>query len=287
MIVTGYRRSLLCVRRGRAIPFLMPLVAENLTFAYRHRPPVLDSVSLALPEGSITAIAGPNGAGKSTLLKVLLGLLTPSAGEVRLGSTPVDSLPYRTRAVRLVYVPQRTSLAFGFTVREYVALGRYAAGDRAGAGRTAIDRAMERADIADRAEDPFPVLSAGQQQRATLARALAQLDTPGEHPRAVLADEPVSAMDPRHALLTMGILREIAAGGNIVAVVLHDLTLAARFCDRAVLLSEKGRIAAAGPAAEAMSNAALGEVFGVSFERLMIPGGGPVLVPSADARIAP
>jgi iron complex transport system ATP-binding protein len=179
-------------------------------------------------------------------------------------------------------VPQRTSLAFAFTVRQYVGLGRFAAG--AARGDDAVMRAMERADIADRADDAFAVLSAGQQQRATVARALAQLDQPGEAPgRVLLADEPVSAMDPRHALHTMGILRELAAQGLCIAVVLHDLTLAARFCHRAAVLDEHGRLAAAGSIDQALGPEVLSPVFGVDFVRLAGPDGGPVLLASGSA----
>jgi iron complex transport system ATP-binding protein len=261
----------------------MFLAAEHLCFAYRKSRPVLEDVSLGLPAGSITAIAGPNGAGKSTLLRLLLGLLHPASGAAKLGDTAVASLPHRERARRMAYIPQRTSLAFAFTVREYIALGRFAAG--AAERPEAIARAMKWADIEDRADDPFPLLSAGQQQRATLARALAQLDTPAERPKALLADEPVSAMDPRHALHTMAILRELAARGHAVAVVLHDLTLAARFCDRAVLLNDHGQVAAAGLVEESLIPGTLGEVYGVPFQRLVTPEGDPVLLPAAPARI--
>jgi iron complex transport system ATP-binding protein len=189
-------------------------------------------------------------------------------------------LSHRERARRLAYIPQRTSLAFSFTVRQYVALGVYALGSQA--REEDVQRAMERADIADRAEEPLPVLSAGQQQRATLARALVQLERRTAEgdlppPLGLLADEPVSAMDPRHALHTMGLLRDLAAAGLTVAVVLHDLTLAARFCDRALLIDAGGHIAADGPTAEALDPGILAEVFEVDFERLR-GDGGPVLV---------
>jgi iron complex transport system ATP-binding protein len=261
----------------------MPLAAEHISFSYTRARPVLEDVSVTLPAGSVTAIAGPNGAGKSTLLRILLGILRPTTGRVRLDESAIASIPHRLRARRLAYVPQRTSLAFAFTVREYVALGRFAAG--AAESPDAIRRAMEWADIADRAADPFPLLSAGQQQRATLARALAQLDTPADRPKVLLADEPASAMDPRHALHTMAILRELAARGHAVAVVLHDLTLAARFCDRAILLNEQGRVAAAGTVGEALFPEILSGVFGVPFERLVTSEGDPVLLPTVVARI--
>lgn len=264
----------------------MALIAQDISFGYSRRRPVLRSVSLTLEPGAITAIAGPNGAGKSTLLRLLLGLEHPWSGSITLDGRRISGLGHAARARRMAYVPQRTSLAFAFTVRQFVALGTFAAGAPAQDSSLVVKSAMARADIADRADDPFPILSAGQQQRATLARALAQLNaSPAAHTgaRILLADEPVSAMDPRHALQTMGILRELAAAGVAIAVVLHDLTLAARFCDRALLLSAQGGPVAAGPLHEALDPAILARVFDVPFTRLAAPDGGPVLLPAAGA----
>jgi iron complex transport system ATP-binding protein len=253
----------------------VPLRADDLGFEYRRGRPVLAGVSLGLEPGTITAIVGPNGAGKSTLLRLLLGILGPTAGRVTLDGTPVAEILHRQRARHVAYVPQRASVAFAFTVREFVSLGRYAAGEGGDPG--AIERTLRRVDLADRAEDPFPILSVGQQQRAALGRALVQLDGHGGT-RVLLADEPVSAMDPRQALLTMRLLRDLAATGAAIAVVLHDLTLALRVADQALVLDGSGRPAALGPAAATLTPSMLDPVFGVRFG----PAGpaAPALVPA-------
>jgi iron complex transport system ATP-binding protein len=262
--------------------------------------PVLRGVSLKVRPGTVMGLIGPNGAGKSTLLRVMLGLLETWGGEVVLGGEhggagpvgggpgrAVGRMPARDRAQRLAYIPQRTSPAFGFSVREYVAFGTLARGRDAGAVR----RALERTGLSGRAEEPLAALSAGQQQRASLARALAQLGDSrsgagGLAGRFVLADEPLSAMDPLHALEALEVFRALAAAGAGVVLVLHDLALAGRFCDRVAVLDGSGRIAAEGPAGEVVSPGVLEGVFGVRFARA--GGGGPegetsVLIPMGPA----
>lgn len=253
------------------------LNAEHVEFAYRRDRPVLRAVSMAAPAGAVTAVVGPNGAGKSTLLRLLLGLARPTSGRVLLEGADVTGIPHADRARRLGYIPQRGSVAFAFSVREVVRLGLYAA-HSGGDGMASVDAALERVGLRDRADDPFGALSAGQQQRATIARVLAQLEA-SSGPRALLADEPVAALDPRHAVETMALLRGLARDGLAVVVVLHDLMLAARWADAAVLLSADGRVAAAGPPAEVLGPGTLPSVFGVEFERLTSGAGEPVLVP--------
>ncbi len=257
----------------------MTLAAENISFGYHRGRPVLRGVSISLRPVTVTAIIGPNGAGKSTLLRVLAGLLVPESGRVLLQGRPIGGLPHRERSRLVGYIPQRPSLSFAFTVREVVGMGRYAAPRR----DSASSDALALVGLSDRADEPFPDLSAGQQQRAALARALAQLDLdrPGASGAvALLADEPVSAMDPRHALGTMELLRDAASRGLAVGVVLHDLTLAARYADDAVLVSDRGVIQAHGAAAEVLTPAVLEAGFGVAFRRFQ---DGPVvaIVPSA------
>jgi iron complex transport system ATP-binding protein len=269
------------------------LAATNLSFAYSPSRPVLRGVSLALKPGSVMAIIGPNGAGKSTLLRLLVGVLRPGGaggggggsgggGEVTIDDRPLAGLSHRERARCIAYVPQRTSLAFAYSVRQYVALGRYSAesGDDIGA----VERALARLELTERASDPLPELSAGQQQRAALARALAQLDAgqgaAAAPTRALLADEPASAMDPAHAHAAMQLLREQADRGLAVGVVLHDLTLALRWCDQAAVLAGDGSLAAAGPVAEVLTPRTLEGVFGIRFVHLEVPGGAAALIAS-------
>ncbi len=254
----------------------MPLQAAGLSFSYRPQRPVLSDVSLSVEPGSITGLLGPNGAGKSTLLRLLIGVLSPTSGAVTLDGAPVAAMDHRDRARRMAYVSQRSTLAFAFTVRRSVALGRFAAGAAPSDG-PAIDSALAAVDLSDRADDPFGTLSAGQQQRASLARAIAQLDLP--HPpagtRVLILDEPASAMDPRHTLQTMELLRSLADRGMAILVALHDLPLASRACDRAVVLDSRGRVAAAGPVAAALDPLVLQPVFNVRFDRSLVPSLGP------------
>ncbi|HYD02254.1 MAG TPA: ATP-binding cassette domain-containing protein [Phycisphaerales bacterium] len=258
------------------------LTASGLHFAYQGRGApgnagreVVRGVSLELPAGTVTAVLGPNGAGKSTLLRLLLGTLTPASGWVRLGAAPLQSVPVWRRASSVAYIGQRSTLAGPMTVRRVVELGRYAVG----ASDAAVERGMRRAGVSDLAGAVFDTLSAGQQQRVALARAAAQLDGPGERPlgRTLLADEPVSAMDPRHALEALALLRSLASEGAAVCVVLHDLTLALRFADAALLLDERGAPAAVGRAADVLRPEVLGPAYGVAFEVLAGRGGGAVV----------
>ncbi|MBK7403200.1 MAG: ABC transporter ATP-binding protein [Phycisphaerales bacterium] len=244
----------------------MALVATNLAFAYHRASPVLRGVSAAFEAGTVTAVVGPNGSGKTTLLRLLLGLIQPGEGQIRLGDRAVDTIPEPDRARRLAYIPQRSSAAFGFSVRDVVAMGC----DPGIGARRALERAGSKLallGLEGRAAEPFVELSAGQQQRVVLARALAQVEGAPE-PAVLLADEPTSAMDPRHAIAAMQIICAQARAGLAVAVVLHDLTAAARFCDRALLLDATGSVAGAGPCAECLDPAALRAVFGVEFLRL-------------------
>jgi len=250
----------------------VPLEASNLSFAYHPGRPVLRGIGLSLEPGTITGLIGPNGAGKSTLLRLLLGLLVPTQGAVTLDGVPVGSMDHRERARRLAYVAQRSSLAFSFSVRRSVALGRFAAGSGSGDAH-AVDAALAAVDLADRADEPFGTLSAGQQQRAALARAIAQLDLPRPPAgtRALVLDEPVSALDPRHALQCMEVLRALAGRGLAVILAVHDLNLARRVCDRAAVLDAQGSLAASGPVGSALAPAVLEPVFGVRFDQGLVP----------------
>jgi iron complex transport system ATP-binding protein len=243
------------------------LAARDLHFAY-HRRDVLRRVSVEFPAGAVTALIGPNGAGKSTLLRLLLGLLKPTRGDVTLDGRTVGSIPQRERSRRMAYVPQHSQVAFPFTAAEVVGLGRYAAGE--GSTRALVMEALRELDIADRAADLFGKLSAGQQQRVTVARALAQLKGHGGA-QFLLADEPVSAMDPSHALRTMEVLRSRARAGCGVVVVLHDLSLVLRYADRVVVLDADGSAAVQGAASEVLTPDLLERIYGVAFQPLVDP----------------
>lgn len=237
---------------------------------------MLRGVSAAFPPATFTAIIGPNGAGKTTLLRVLLGLLTPQQGRVTLNGRAVAAMNPTERAARLAYIPQSSSVAFAFSAEQVVGLGRYRAGR--GESRESVRSALAAVEMADRAADAFGHLSAGQQQRVTMARALTQLaespgnQSPGE--RYLLADEPVSAMDPKHALQTLGTLAGLTARGVGVVAVLHDLSLVLRYAARTVVLGGDGCVAAAGATAEVVTPELLGRVYATPFRALVDPAGG-------------
>ena len=262
----------------------MALSVANLSFGYRPETGVLRGVSVSFEPGSFTAVIGPNGAGKSTLLRLLTGVLRSRTGSVSLDGVPVASINLRERAKRLAYVAQRPAPAFAFEVREYVSLGRFAAGEAEDG--PAIRRALAAVDLSDREHEVFGALSVGQQQRASLARALAQLDLahPPAGTRVILLDEPVSALDPLHALQTLEFLKGLATKGLAVVAVLHDLSLVARHCDRAAVLRDDGTLASSGPVAQALAPDLLESVFRVTFARAELSNGSTIVVPSLSGR---
>lgn len=243
----------------------MPLAASNLSFAYPKGPPVFEQIDCEINSGSITAIVGPNGAGKSTLLRALAGLSPPNSGSITLDDTPVHSISTQSRAQRIAYIAQRSSLAFDFDTRMVVSFGRLALSR----DPAAINRAIGRFGLSAFADRPVGSLSVGQQQRVSLARAWAQLNSTkapdSSVSRYLLADEPTSAMDPKHQLDTMDAFKELASLDLGIALVAHDLTLAARFADRAILLTSQGKIEAQGPIQDVLSPDRLTKIFETPF----------------------
>jgi iron complex transport system ATP-binding protein len=252
----------------------MSLRVEQLGFGYAAGKAVLAGLSGEFPAGAITAVIGPNGAGKSTLLRLLLGVLKPTAGRATLDAHETGGLSGAARARGMGYLPQRSGVWAPFTVRQVVGMGRFARPRDEGA----VERALGRVGLMERGGELFGRLSAGQQQRAGLARVLAQLDGPETGgTRCLLADEPTAALDPRHAAEAMKIMREEAARGVAVVVVLHDFSAAARWADRVLLMNETGGCAAWGATSETLNPEGLERVFGVRFARVETEGG-PAMV---------
>jgi len=218
---------------------------------------LLDEVSFRAAPGDIIGIVGPNGAGKSTLLRILAGLALPASGRVQLDGTTLSTLSRRERARKIAFLPQGGLAESAVTVRQIVALGRLPHGGR-GHDAIAIDRALDAVGIVQLADRAMTSLSGGEQARTLLARALA-VEAP-----YLLADEPTASLDPRHQIDLMECLRIRAAAGTSVIIILHDLSLAARYCRQLVLLA-RGRIAACGPPETLLEPALLESVYGIPF----------------------
>jgi iron complex transport system ATP-binding protein len=217
---------------------------------------VLERCACTVASGTVLGICGPNGAGKSTLLRVLAGLQTATAGRVSYAAQDLRDLSLRQRAIRIGYLPQIPEVAWPITVRELAALGRFAHGAESAAhAARMVEEALAEVGLGELGNRPLDNLSGGERTRALLARLLA-----GRHP-AMLADEPITALDPSNQLDVLNLFRARAQAGSAIALVLHDLALAARFCDRLLIL-QAGRVVAHG-LPEILTPALLAEVFNV------------------------
>ena len=241
---------------------------RDVRFAYGEHV-VLAGLSLALLAGCLTGIVGPNGCGKSTLLRVIDGVLEPAAGEVLVEGDALDSLSARERAERIALLPQihRTP---SMTVEALVSCGRYAHmglfGGLTDQDRLIVAESMRVAGVEHLANKAARTLSGGERQRAFIAMVLAQ------RARTVLLDEPTTYLDPRAALDVMGLARGLVhEQGMTGAVVIHDLPLALRFCDR-IAVMDSGRIVAVGTPAEILDQGVLEQVFGVMIARMELNG---------------
>ncbi len=221
---------------------------------------ILRKVSLDLKEGEMLGLIGPNGAGKSSLLKIIAGITPSSNGAIYLDQVPLGQLKADERARIIAYLTQEGTAHWPISVERIVALGRLphlgnwqSPGSR---DREVIRRVMEETDLLTLAERALPTLSGGERARVLLARALAV------EPRILLTDEPVAALDLAHQLEVMDLLRQHCRSGGSVIVVLHDLRLAAHYCDRLQLLLN-GETLAVGPATEVITPENLLRAYGV------------------------
>jgi ferric hydroxamate transport system ATP-binding protein len=233
---------------------------------------LLHPVDLTLARGSVVGLLGHNGSGKSTLLKLLARQQPPSAGTIRLQDRPLDAWASRAFARAVAYLPQHLPATDGLTVRELVALGRYpwhgALGRFGDDDRKMVDDALRATDVAAFAERSADSLSGGERQRAWLAMLVAQRSD------CLLLDEPISALDVRHQIEVLALVRSLAlARGLCVVVVLHDVNLAARYCDRLVALRQ-GRIIVEGTPAEFMRDDVLTDVYDIRMGTVAHPVGG-------------
>jgi len=231
---------------------------DSVTFGYG-RAPVVEDVSFVVPSGGFFGIIGPNGSGKSTLLRLMSGFARPWRGQIEIGGRAVARIPRRDLGRLVAVVPQETAVSFPYTVTEMVLLGRtpHLSGFAfEGDDDLRIAReAMERTSVTHLADRVFSELSGGERQRVVLARALAQ------RPSLLLLDEPSAFLDIRHEVEIYDLLRELHEGGITVVIVLHDLNLAALYCERLLLLCD-GRVRCCGPASEVLTYRNLTEAYG-------------------------
>ena len=235
------------------------LEARNATVRYA-RITALSAVDAAVEPGVVLGIIGPNGSGKSTLIRVLAGVRSLDAGEVRLDGRPLQAIARRELGREIALVPQETRVMFPMRARDLVRLGRSPHlgpfGWEHARDLRAAHEAMRRADVLELADRPIDELSGGERQRVVLARALAQ------EPSILLLDEPTTYLDLRHAVELLDLIGDLCHTHHLaVALVLHDLNLAAMYCDRLLLLS-RGRVHAAGAPREVLTYRDLCAVYG-------------------------
>lgn len=248
----------------------MRITAETLTWQAGGDTIVRD-VTLAVEPGETIGLIGPNGAGKSSLLRCLAGLRVPTSGRVRHDGADIATLDARQVARRLAFVEQTGESDTDLLVADVVALGRTPFRDRwrglSATDHAIVDAALDHLGLTGLRDRRWTTLSGGERQRTHLARALAQ------RPAAILLDEPTNHLDIRHQLELMELL---AGTEQTVLVALHDLAIAARYCDRLVLL-HGGELVADGPPAEVLTRDRLGAVYEVDVHIGQDAFGHPVL----------
>ena len=246
--------------------------AKGICFHYKNCPVVLQNVDFQAEDGHFLAILGNNGAGKSTLLKCMNGILKPDSGSLLLDGEDLLTMPHRQVAQRVAFVAQ-TVASTQMTVHDMVMLGRrpYMGWSFSLEDHDIVHAAMARLGLMDMRGRFLNQLSGGERQKVMLARALAQ------QPRLLLLDEPTSALDIRNQYQVLKIVGELCRTEGLTAVVvIHDLTLALRFCDRFLLMRD-GQVYRCG-GLEVLDKTALREVYGVDAEPVVVNGRHIVLV---------
>lgn len=236
------------------------LYAENIS-VFAGEVPLVEGASLSLKPGELVVMLGPNGAGKTTLLRAILGLAKIKKGSSTLAGSDIGSLSAMQRAKLVSYLPQRRPLAWPNNVRDVVSLGRFSHGVALGrlgkVDALAVDQAIDSCDLNHLARRETDTLSGGELARVHVARAFA-----AQAP-LLIADEPIAALDPRHQLSILELIRKYVDNGGGALLVLHEIDLAVRFADRLVWMNG-GRIVADGSPADTCTEQQLRDVYGVN-----------------------
>lgn len=243
------------------------LQADNLGFAYNKQTKLAD-INLQCHEGEFIGLIGPNGAGKSTLLQLLLGLLPAQQGQLLLSGKNIKQLKRSEIAKQLSFVPQSTELAFSFTVKEVVEMGRnpYLGPFQLAStlDNKIVEQAMLTADVKHLKTRKVNELSGGERQRVIIARALAQQS------QTLLLDEPIASLDISHQFETLNLVKALTEQGKLAITAIHDLNLAARYCTRLLLIgkNQQGEITilADGTPKQVLNNSNLAEHFAIQAE---------------------
>jgi iron complex transport system ATP-binding protein len=254
------------------------LQTENVSVAIAGKR-LIDGISLSLRPGEMLAVVGPNGAGKSTLLRALSGEARLAEGSVTLDGKTLKQIGHEALALRRAVLPQETRLAFSLTVEQVVQLGRLPHRSRCDrmADRIAISRALQAVDMSGFSQRAWPTLSGGERQRVNLARVLAQLDIGGDAaaPRYLLLDEPTAALDLKHQLALLKLLRAQVGQGIGVLAILHDLNQAL-LADRVAVLAG-GKLIALGAPNEVLTPDIVRQAYDVEARIIDLPGGGRLI----------
>lgn len=233
---------------------------EGLVIQRKHKT-IVDNLSFDIRANEVLGLIGPNGAGKSTVLAALAGIDTPNAGTVHIDENNLASLSASERAQKIGWVEQVGTVHWPLSVERLIMLGRIphlpAWSKATQIDQAAVEYAMEKADCMSIRNRQVPTLSGGERARVLLARALAA------EPSVLFADEPASSLDLGHQLQTMQLLRDYASERRSVVVVMHDLSLAVRYCHRLALMHE-GHLVSVGQPAAVLSDKNIADVYGVS-----------------------
>ncbi|MEM6761898.1 MAG: ABC transporter ATP-binding protein [Pseudomonadota bacterium] len=240
----------------------MTLAIQDLSFSYPRKPVLADVNAGPLPRGAVTALIGPNAAGKSTLFRCIGGLLPRYTGSIALDGAPLEALAPRERVRKVTFMPQFFAANAALSVFDVVLLARKSLSGWAvdAADTHAVAAVLDNFGIGHLSEADIGELSGGQQQMVSVCQALVR------EPDVFLFDEPTSALDLKHQLEIMtAIARESRRRNAVTMVALHDLNLAARFADHAVLM-RAGAVAADGLPEAVLADTALGETYGVAID---------------------
>jgi iron complex transport system ATP-binding protein len=230
---------------------------------------ILSNVSLSFPAGEVVALVGHNGSGKSSLLKILAQQLVPTAGSVVCGGHDFRHFQRRDFARAVAYLPQDLGTGSDMTIRELVSCGRYpwhgALGRFSDLDREKVEAAITATHIEAFTDRVVGTLSGGERQRAWIAMLIAQ------DARCLLLDEPTAALDIAHQVEILSLVRQLAhEGGRSIIVVLHDINMAARFCDRIHAL-KGGRVVASGTPCEILVPDTLRAIYGIDMDVIRVP----------------